>query len=149
MGKKAERKKPGGDGSGFQEKGDAVGRQLNKTSHNPPKKSRLNRREAIRARCLDCSGFSAREVRECPVKDCSLYPYRLPKGKQDAKARDKAIRDYCRECMNGQKKEVVLCPSKDCPLHPYRHTKAKKEHIDALSEDKITSEGERPGGSYA
>ena len=31
---------------------------------------------AIRARCLECSGGSASEVRECPVLGCPLYPYR-------------------------------------------------------------------------
>lgn len=33
--------------------------------------------KAIRAKCLDCSGGSYDEVRNCPIKDCTLYPYRL------------------------------------------------------------------------
>lgn len=33
--------------------------------------------KAIRAKCLDCSGESAQEVRLCPVKDCPLYCYRM------------------------------------------------------------------------
>lgn len=143
----AEKRKPGAGDSGFQESG-AVGRQLRKSSHCPPQKSRLNRRAAIRARCLDCSGFSKREVRECEFTDCPLYPYRLPKGKQNPKARDKAIRAYCRECMNFQPTEVYACPSGDCPLFPYRHTKARKEHIDAPAKEKNKSEGRRPGGGY-
>lgn len=32
---------------------------------------------AIRAKCLDCSGDSANEVRLCPIKDCPLYEYRF------------------------------------------------------------------------
>jgi len=35
--------------------------------------------KAIRLKCLDCSAGSAKEVRQCPVKDCSLWPYRLGK----------------------------------------------------------------------
>lgn len=31
---------------------------------------------AIRAKCRECSGGSTAEVRECPVYDCPLYPYR-------------------------------------------------------------------------
>jgi len=32
--------------------------------------------KAIRAKCLDCSGGSAQEVRKCPVKTCPLWPFR-------------------------------------------------------------------------
>lgn len=32
--------------------------------------------KAIRAKCLDCSGGSSREVERCVNKDCALYPYR-------------------------------------------------------------------------
>lgn len=34
---------------------------------------------AIRARCLDCSGGSEKEVRECRIVSCSLHPYRMGK----------------------------------------------------------------------
>lgn len=30
----------------------------------------------IRAHCLECSGGSRLEVRNCRVPDCKLYPYR-------------------------------------------------------------------------
>lgn len=36
--------------------------------------------KAIRAKCLDCSGGSAQEVRLCPVKDCPLFAYRMGRG---------------------------------------------------------------------
>lgn len=36
--------------------------------------------KAIRLRCLDCSGFSSKEVNLCPVTGCPLYPYRLGKN---------------------------------------------------------------------
>lgn len=35
--------------------------------------------KAIRAKCLDCSNYQYKEVRLCPVKTCSLYPYRMGK----------------------------------------------------------------------
>lgn len=33
--------------------------------------------KAIRAKCLDCCCDSVLEVKECPMADCPLYPYRL------------------------------------------------------------------------
>lgn len=35
--------------------------------------------KAIRAKCLDCCGGSAREVRACELCRCPLYPYRMGK----------------------------------------------------------------------
>ena len=36
--------------------------------------------KAIRSKCLDCSVGSRAEVRECVVRDCALYLYRLGKN---------------------------------------------------------------------
>lgn len=33
--------------------------------------------KAIRAKCLDCCGGSAKEVRACTSTKCPLFPYRL------------------------------------------------------------------------
>jgi hypothetical protein len=33
--------------------------------------------KAIRAKCLDCSGGVPSEVRDCLVKNCALYPFRM------------------------------------------------------------------------
>jgi len=33
--------------------------------------------KAIRKKCLDCSGYSKKEVRLCPIVECPLYPYRM------------------------------------------------------------------------
>lgn len=33
--------------------------------------------KAIRSKCLDCVGFILKEVRNCPITDCSLWPYRM------------------------------------------------------------------------
>ena len=32
---------------------------------------------AVRAKCLDCSGRSSKEVSLCTVKTCPLWPFRL------------------------------------------------------------------------
>jgi len=46
--------------------------------------------KAIRAKCLDCSCGQLKEVRECPITRCPLYPYRMGKRpKQDAKVDSK------------------------------------------------------------
>jgi len=34
---------------------------------------------AIRANCLDCCCGSTKAVRECPISNCTLHPYRLGK----------------------------------------------------------------------
>lgn len=41
--------------------------------------------KAIRMKCLECSGGSHKEVRECHLIDCPLYNYRFgkrPEGKK-------------------------------------------------------------------
>lgn len=35
---------------------------------------------AIRAKCLDCSAGLPGEVRKCPCKTCSLWPFRMKKN---------------------------------------------------------------------
>jgi Zn-finger protein len=66
----------------------------------------LNRRKAIRERCLNCSAWFYPGVTNCTFTDCPLYPFRSGRGKQNAKARAKAIRKYCLCCMGGQSAEV-------------------------------------------
>ena len=107
----------------------------------------LNRRKAIRERCLNCSGWVLKEVSNCDLVDCSLYPFRSGKGKQNPKKRGNAIRGYCRWCMNGQRSEVSKCVSQDCPLFPFRQNSIdrssnikaslKKGHIEAVLEANI------------
>ena len=31
---------------------------------------------AIRLKCLDCSTYNINEIKECPVKNCPLFPFR-------------------------------------------------------------------------
>jgi hypothetical protein len=35
--------------------------------------------KAIREKCLECSSYSWREVENCPIGTCALYPFRLGK----------------------------------------------------------------------
>lgn len=35
---------------------------------------------AIKLKCLDCSSYNILEIKECPVKNCPLYPFRLGKN---------------------------------------------------------------------
>jgi len=37
----------------------------------------MARKQAIRAKCLDCCGGSRAEVKRCANEDCPLWPYRL------------------------------------------------------------------------
>ncbi|MBU0634464.1 MAG: hypothetical protein KKA52_05305 [Candidatus Omnitrophica bacterium] len=36
--------------------------------------------KAVRAKCLDCSGFQPKEVKLCTIEVCPLYLYRLGKN---------------------------------------------------------------------
>lgn len=36
--------------------------------------------KAIRAKCLECSNYQPKEVRECLITDCPLYRYRMGKN---------------------------------------------------------------------
>ena len=86
----------------------------------------LNRRKAIREKCLNCSCWDLKEVANCRFVDCALHRYRKGKGKQDPKDRDRAIRGYCFWCMAGQRAEVAKCPSRHCPLFLFRRGRAEK-----------------------
>ncbi len=110
----------------------------------------LNRRRAIRERCLSCSEWSTKEVAQCTYDDCPLHPFRSGRGQQNAKARSKAIRLYCLWCMRDSRLEISNCPSNDCAIFPYRQVRTdrsaeikflpKKRHIEAVSEKKAERE---------
>ena len=85
----------------------------------------LNRRRAIRERCLNCSGWSYVEVETCAITDCPLYPFRTGKGKQNAKARAKAIREHCTKCMATE--QPSRCIVRDCPLWVYRKSAVERQ----------------------
>ena len=33
--------------------------------------------KSIRAKCLDCSCGQAKEIKECPIRNCPIWPYRM------------------------------------------------------------------------
>ena len=33
--------------------------------------------KAIREKCKDCTGHQLQEIRECSIKTCALWPYRM------------------------------------------------------------------------
>lgn len=80
----------------------------------------LNRRTAIKFKCLDCSGFEYAEMRNCEHKGCSLWQFRAGRGKQDPINRDRAIKAYCLDCMLDQPYEITNCTSENCPLFIFR-----------------------------
>ena len=116
--------------------------------HGNKKIVNLNRRKAIRERCLNCSAWCPKKVTNCSLKDCPLHPFRSGKGKQNPKARENAIKKYCLFCMAGQKPEVRKCISVNCPLYSYRMKRldqsaeidsmVKFDHIEAVFESKAS-----------
>jgi len=145
----AKRKMPAPVGSDSRHKANEL---CLKSSTSPRISQSLNRRQAIRQRCLDCSGFIPSEVRNCKFDDCPLYPFRSGRGKQSPQAREKAIRQYCLSwCMLNQPVEVSLCPSLDCTLYGYRNTtapKSKNARIRENPEGVFHLEGGSKGGDY-
>ena len=97
----------------------------------------LNRRQAIRERCLNCVGWIPSEVRKCDFADCALHPYRMGTGKQDAVERAVAVRLYCLDCCLNQPTEVRLCPCRDCSLYPFRLSRIDKS-VEIQKTDHVT-----------
>ena len=90
--------------------------------------SKITPLKAIRARCIACSGFELKRIRECPFdgitdERCPLYSLRMGKG---SRATLKHIRSYCLWCCNDQRNEVRLCTAVQCPLWMYRFGKRPK-----------------------
>ena len=93
----------------------------------------LNRRKAIREKCLNCVGWSTKDIKKCDMTDCHLYKFRTGQGKQDSKLRAKTIRKFCLWCMCGRPNEVAKCTAPDCPLFAYKKTTIDKSiKIDSI-----------------
>jgi hypothetical protein len=97
--------------------------------------------KAIRAKCIACSGFELKTVRECPFdgvrdKGCPLYPLRIGRG---SRATLKRIRAYCLWCCSGRRHEVRRCPAVSCPLWEYRF--GKRPNKGPLLPEICTTEG--------
>ena len=48
-----------------------------------------NPKSAIRAKCVECSGGSLKEVAECRVVKCALYPFRMGENPFHKKTRER------------------------------------------------------------
>lgn len=72
--------------------------------------------KAIRAKCLECSGGSATEVKECPIKGCALYefrfgrnPYRKPISDEHREMlRQRALANFCSRNIEVENEERAL-----------------------------------------
>ena len=56
--------------------------------------------KAIRAKCLQCSNDSPKEVKLCPIKDCPLYAFRFGKNPN-------IKREYTPEQLEEMKKRLA------------------------------------------
>lgn len=80
----------------------------------------MSRKLAIKARCLDCCGFSYKDRENCTEVDCPLHPYRLGKcEKGESAKRTLSIKQFCTDCCLGDRQETINCGSENCPLHEY------------------------------
>ena len=71
--------------------------------------------KAIRIYCLWCGNGSALEVKECPSKDCVLYPLRFGRGKKGILSL-KTIKERCRDCGEGTAQAVNKCEFSKMPV---------------------------------
>jgi hypothetical protein len=88
----------------------------------------LNRRKAIREKCISCCAFSCKKVSKCNFTNCELFVFRTGQGKQDPKERVKAIRKYCLWCCCGSRNEVKNCKIINCSLFPFRKSELDKTY---------------------
>ena len=60
---------------------------------------------AIKLKCLDCSTYNINEIKECPVKNCPLYPFRLGKNPFRKRELSEEERNKLSERMKNIKKK--------------------------------------------
>jgi hypothetical protein len=78
--------------------------------------------KAIRAKCINCSGFELKAIKNCQHLDCPLYTLRMGKG---ARATLKRIKAFCLWCCNDRRSEIKLCAAVWCSLWAYRFGKRR------------------------
>jgi hypothetical protein len=81
--------------------------------------------EAMREKCLDCTGQHPKEIFLCRLTNCRIWPYRMGRRPNIELSMEvlppiPAIRAKCLDCSNGQPKEIRLCTAAKCHLLPYR-----------------------------
>jgi hypothetical protein len=60
--------------------------------------------KAMRVYCIDCCGGSRNEVKLCPSKDCSLWPYRFGKNPYNTRVVSEEQRKMTAERLNAARK---------------------------------------------
>lgn len=55
--------------------------------------ARLTPIKAIRAKCLECCCGQVKEVRECIIEKCALYPYRMGHRPKDEEILDDELEE--------------------------------------------------------
>jgi len=48
-----------------------------------PKNTRFTRAIAIRLKCIDCSAYQKAEIRNCDIRECPLWEFRLGAGRTE------------------------------------------------------------------
>lgn len=111
--------------------------------------TKLTPLKAIRARCLDCSGFSVKEVRDCTHDDCPLHQYRFGHRPSEGATLTpmKAIRAHCLGCCNGSATEVRLCTAEGCALQAFKS--GHKPKMNNYTETIIDSENRKLQGGFS
>lgn len=69
---------------------------------------RLTRQQAIRAKCLDCCCGQSVEVRECTIKSCALWRYRMGTEERDSLYQEGRKDEKSTSTAKKTKKEVRL-----------------------------------------
>lgn len=105
----------------------------------------LNRRKAIREKCLNCVGWEVHRANACDDNGCHLHPFRTAAGKQNAQDRSRALREYCHWCTN---RKVSLCVSPLCPLHAFTKfgMESGQKSVSLLENDDIEAVSGREAG---
>ena len=91
--------------------------------------------QAARVKCTDCMGGERIRIKDCPIKDCTLWPHRHGIGPVAARKKGLAVGDHTRrltmkdlrrECLwcmgggTGSHKDIRECKDTFCGLHAFR-----------------------------
>lgn len=98
--------------------------------------------QAIRAKCLECSGGSSNEVKACPVTGCILHPFRFGKNPNiQLTDEQKAVRaERMRKLTRSNAAKTLKNPN----VSAYIAERNDKKSVNPPAEGKFTSEVETP-----
>jgi hypothetical protein len=105
----------------------------------PPKK-KLTPLRAIRLKCLDCSGMSAKEVRLCPIQRCPLFEYRF--GKNPRRAGQGNVQNLRRKTATEDAESTARASGGSEPVGSVPREKARVEWEETNSESTLAEGGQ-------